>query len=725
MKKLTKLFAGLAAAAALFGAVGCTTQDDYVNENKGTSTAVRNAFIVKGLYVKGLDTAYNGNKWTFGFSSVNDDGDLETEELSGTVAEYNAERKVGYDSGIIYYALPADSDYSIYDGDALAQLYSKKHQNDSDFAATAFAASSLEFYLKVGNDYVFGTDDEGEPLTKKIAVPTSPADTSDADLVARWISVEIENGVPEISLVKTVDEKDALAPSLTNIGIDISSYTKSTDAVSISTDSSSDGKHKYTLVVKGLESDQVDLEVQLAGSKIAPIDGTTSYELGDYWYGGETDVISAAKQEESPLHQTIAKATEDKESLGIKKDDVYVAWEFYGDTPSWADGKEGPAIKVYKFGEENKDKVYFLQANKDNFFFPSYTYGNDVTVIIDVSNLKKGTDYVKAAATPASEIRLAGICVANLDVTDSETWYLNSTDGAFGSDTDKASLAFIKETEVNGDLWKYLNSGESKINTGTQKFVPFSSKKQLIWTPSEAVKVTAGQSSFILGFRAIKAKNADEFNWDTQKAFNTANLLTADYTNEDNKEYILYGDAVTGVAYLLPKDKIDSDYFVNAVAKANGSKWWHCQLDLKTGAETIAENKYEDAKKKWAAATSHAENEKEPKETDFAWDNKTLNLIINADGHGQTKTFNPTWDSDGTVVYYIWRSNSGNPGEATDNILSVEKPTATKTSGKIDIYVYTDDSAPNAYLCGGINETDWSINFTGDWGGIPLEKDSE
>lgn len=393
MKKVTKFIAGLSAAAALLLGVSCTNQADYVEDN-----TARNAFNVAGLYVEGLDAGYNGSTVTLNVVGVDDDGakDENIAAVTGKIADsYTKDgTTVGYKSGSAYIKL---DDLYLYDGDKMAQAYYRANSTKDGFAP--FSANSFECYLTVGSDTIKVIAADGVSVENaKLSVPTSPADTNNASLAKKWVKVSVKDGVGTFSLASAPDEP--VNATLTCLTLDVTSLTESSGAYTLKTSDKAGANGKYTLTIKGLEDDQNGIDVQLAGALIAPIEEGKTYTLGDYWYGGPTDAMSADEQEKTPLKQTIK--------------DGSVSWSFYGATASWAT-INGPAIKIYKFGKENKDKVFFLKTGAaGNFFFPTSTWGKDVELTIDVSKLNKGSDYDKADPVAAvSKVYIDGITLLN------------------------------------------------------------------------------------------------------------------------------------------------------------------------------------------------------------------------------------------------------------------------------------------------------------------------
>ena len=179
IKTMTKFIAGFAAAASLLLAAGCTNQLDYVDD----TTAV-NKFNVAGLKVTGLDAAYNGAD--IKLMVVEDKN--EVSYVEGTVASSYKDDKgntVGYQSGTAYIKLP---DPELFDGDSLH-------------------TSKFECYLSVGNDKIKVLSADGATLENaKLAVPSSPAGTSNTGLKSKFVDVVVTDGIGTFSFADIGDE---------------------------------------------------------------------------------------------------------------------------------------------------------------------------------------------------------------------------------------------------------------------------------------------------------------------------------------------------------------------------------------------------------------------------------------------------------------------------------------------------------------------------------------
>ena len=381
IKTMTKFIAGFAAAASLLLATGCTNQLDYVNDN----TAL-NKFNVAGLKVTGLDESYNGADIKLLVKEgTKKDGEKEVDNyvayVSGKVASSYTNEKgdvVGYQSGSAYIKLETPE---LFDGDSLH-------------------TSKFECYLSVGTDTIKVLSSDGTKLENaKLAVPTSPAGTRNADLKSKFVEVVVNDGIGTFSFA----DKPAEPVNVTLVCITAPDFSDKTVAAvngiagyELSASEKKGEYGKYKITVTGLDNSQNGQKVQLAGATIGGI--SDNLKMGDYWDGGEADVISAADQEKSSFNQEIK--------------DNKVSWEFYGSEPSWNTGK-GVAIKIYKPG--CKDKVFFLKTGASgNFLFPKEVIGKDVELTIDVSKLTKGSDWsVDDPVAKTSKLYIDGIKIVN------------------------------------------------------------------------------------------------------------------------------------------------------------------------------------------------------------------------------------------------------------------------------------------------------------------------
>lgn len=564
MKKLTRFIAGFSAAAALLLGVGCTNQADYVEDN-----TARNACNIEGLYVEGLDKAYDGNVFELHAVVVNEKGEAKsiteasdgkvTDDtvaiLTGTVADsYTKDSKtVGHKSGTIY-KTSADNK-RLFDGDSMAVAYQRSQiaAGKTGTDIKTFAAGTLEFYLKVGNDYVFGTKKNSAgnivPLTQKLSIPTSPAGTSDAALQSRWVKVVIANGVPTATLEKKVDEP--VNVTLAHIQMDLRNVENESDLPTGVTckvsDSDATDATKYTLKITGLESNAGTVLV-LSGAAI----GETAAEAKTN--AADTNLFSYNKNS-SVFKQTISEKGE-------------VEWIFYGAKSPWREFYTEICISDYNNGEGDQNSNNRLLDNLNsldggaypknaNFVFPKYAWNkSEVTLTIDRSKLDSTSVTQADPVVAAAEIKINAIYVANLaNATETSKYYLTASD-------DPTSSRKFLANEKNGTLKELL---EKWSPADAAAFA--CAEKALAYTFAETVNVNPGQSTFVLGFRAVppKATDADSYDWDNNVAFETPTLLTESYA--DGKEYTLYADAVTGVINLIETSKVNFGAFPLNISK--------------------------------------------------------------------------------------------------------------------------------------------------------------
>lgn len=548
MKKITSLFTGLVAAATLFGAVGCTNQVDYIAEN-----TVRNAFTINGICVEGLDSGLNGAavELMVRTSDVYADGKIAKASYSkygedAIIADKFTD-EVSFQSGSAYKAFTTNN---TYDGDELAANYYKDNSEEDNFVA--FPASKFQCFIKVAGVEFKELSSEGESVDAVLSVPV-PSKVGD-ELNGCWLKVVVNGNSATYSFVKDIDAP--VNVTLTRLNIHVANM--SLDAVNakagLSIETSAlpaDRKiGKYTLNVIGLDKSNIGLEVQLAGASISP-DATQTYydsdsgtfktpevdeyKHGDWWYGGPTDIVKpASDQEDTPLHQKIVAMT-DAPTYG------QVSWSFYGSAPTtFTPPVSGPAIKIYKFGKENKDKVYFLldTAAGGNFQFPEASFGKDVVLTIDVRLLTKGKDYTIAdPITPKSEISIKAIKVKNVPDFAAAGYIAFTGSWLEGKPTGKGTPYKVLSTDG-----KVAADGSLYMIT-TQNYLP-------------------GTETFVLATSVYNPVSDSEFatgKFVDQKYDKTPELTTSEYISGDwilvidrsDKNAVTAGAATT-VCYLTP-----------------------------------------------------------------------------------------------------------------------------------------------------------------------------
>ncbi|MBR0098237.1 MAG: hypothetical protein IJP90_00785, partial [Treponema sp.] len=267
-----------------------------------------------------------------------------------------------------------------------------------------------EFYLKVGNDYVFGTKKNSAgnivPLTQKLSIPTSPAGTSDAALQSRWVKVVIANGVPTATLEKKVDEP--VNVTLAHIQMDLRNVENESDLPTGVTckvsDSDATDATKYTLKITGLESNAGTVLV-LSGAAI----GETAAEAKTN--AADTNLFSYNKNS-SVFKQTISEKGE-------------VEWTFYGAKSPWREFYTEICISDYNNGEGDQNSNNRLLDNLNsldggaypknaNFVFPKYAWNkSEVTLTIDRSKLDSTSVTQADPVVAAAEIYIDAIKVTN------------------------------------------------------------------------------------------------------------------------------------------------------------------------------------------------------------------------------------------------------------------------------------------------------------------------
>lgn len=483
IKTMTKFVAGITATAALLFAVGCTNQLDYVND-----TTALNKFNVAGLKVTGLDAAYNGAEIKL-MVVVDKDDPVGVSYVDGKVASSHKDDKgntVGYQSGTAYIKDKA----KLFDGDSLK-------------------TSKFECYLSVGSDKIKVLSADGATLENaKLAVPSSPAGTSNTGLKSKFVDVVVTDGIGTFSFADKVDEPINVtlacitAPDLSDKTVEevnkLAGYK-----ISATTKVGTYGKYKIT--VKGLDDSQNGQKVQLAGATIGGIKDNLT--MGDYWDGGEADVISSEKQENSSFNQEIK--------------DNKVSWEFYGSEPSWNTGK-GVAIKIFKPG--CKDSVYFLKTGVGgNFVFPKAVIGSDVELTIDVSELTKGTDWsVDDPVAKTSKVYIDGIKIINAP-------YIKA-----------AGYIALCEGWVPNNEWD--SSTKNKITSKDAK-----GNAELVF--ANTLEYTPSTTYFNLGIQILNPVSDDKF-WDDASKVGGGTITTGKYSTSDcgDTHYTLVVKIVDGKA---------------------------------------------------------------------------------------------------------------------------------------------------------------------------------
>ena len=511
IKTMTKFIAGFAAAASLLLAAGCTNQLDYVDD----TTAV-NKFNVAGLKVTGLDAAYNGAD--IKLMVVEDKN--EVSYVEGTVASSHKDDKgntVGYQSGTAYIKLP---DPELFDGDSLH-------------------TSKFECYLSVGNDKIKVLSADGATLENaKLAVPSSPAGTSNTGLKSKFVDVVVTDGIGTFSFADKVDEP--VNVTLYCVSLDLMNATENNlpAGVTVTTSDKAAGQihQKYTVKMTGLK-DNAGEKVVLGGSCIMEKDNDKEE---DHWYWEDSSVFN----------QTIS-------------DNGEVEWSFYGADVSYiayrsyGTGK-GPEFVIAAAGDSEKkqDGNRLLTSSVSctgdtsnyNIMFPPYAVatGKDVTLTIDVSKVK---DESKTKADPVAKtykIYIDGIKVINAPKPNEEkkeAVYITD------ADDDPERILFVPENNWGSDCHKY---GLKDIN----------SNGNFSWRFDEPVEFSPNSATFKIGARLVTS-STESFSWDNQlgqgAAGYSAHYFTEEYADGhytlviDNSSSSLY-------EYLWKTDLVDYEF---------------------------------------------------------------------------------------------------------------------------------------------------------------------
>lgn len=494
-KSLVKFFAGVTAAASLLLA-SCTTQNDYLDE-----TTALNKMNIKGFTVTGLDQAYDQATAKLMVKEGVDEDGAENMVCIGeaVVAAYDATK--GYKSGTAYAKF--DEPY-LYDGDKLQ-------------------TSKLECYLVVGKDEFKVADTvNGAYKNAVLSVKTSPAGTADKDLAASFIAISVYDGVASYAFASNATEQ--LAVPVYMCDFDISSAASAEDlpeGVTIETTAKTGTNSKYTVIFKGLV-DNVGTKFVVAGSAISSKDEN----LGDNWNIMETPGLK------------VSAVVTDKGLISTVDETGTLTFEFYGSKPSWA-SNASPAIKIAAYNVDTDPWTCLLCANGDNWFFPNYTDGNDVTMTVDITKLDESSWTKSKAAYEAVSFYVDGIKVLNAPSPNNGKVFF--VDG----DDDPNRIEFVP-----GNTW----SDTSNFYTASEK----NSKGNVSWVFDEPVKVAPNAKSFKLGARLVNPKAGGGF-WDNQIGSYTNNYVTTEFAN---KHVTLIIDAKANYEYLVLSSTVDYEFEV-------------------------------------------------------------------------------------------------------------------------------------------------------------------
>lgn len=498
-KSLVKFFAGVTAAASLLLA-SCTTQNDYLDE-----TTALNKMNIKGFTVTGLDQAYDqATAKLMVKEGVNEDGTENMVCIGGAVvAAYDATK--GYKSGTAYAKF--DEPY-LYDGDKLQ-------------------TSKLECYLVVGKDEFKVADTvNGAYKNAVLSVKTSPAGTADKDLASSFIAISVYDGVASYAFASNATEQ--LAVPVYMCDFDISSAASAEDlpeGVTIETTTKTGTNNKYTVIFKGLV-DNVGTKFVVAGEAISSKDEN----LGGNWNIMETPGLK------------VSAVVIDKGLISTVDETGTLTFEFYGAKSSFA-SNASPAIKIAAYNVDTDPWTCLLQANGDNWFFPNYTDGHDVTMTVDITKLDESSWTKSKAAYEAVSFYVDGIKVLNAPSPKNGKVFF--TDG----DDDPNRIEFVP-----GNDWGYTNNfyTASEIN----------SKGNVSWVFDEPVKITPKAKSFKLGARLVNPKTDNDFWGD--KGANAIGTYTNNYVTTEfaNKHVTLIIDAKANYEYLVLSSTVDYEFEV-------------------------------------------------------------------------------------------------------------------------------------------------------------------
>lgn len=515
IKTMTKFIAGFAAAASLLLATGCTNQLDYVNDN----TAL-NKFNVAGLKVTGLDESYNGAD----IKLLVKKGDNDVAYVSGKVASsYTKETGdvVGYQSGSAYIKLETPE---LFDGDSLH-------------------TSKFECYLSVGTDTIKVLSSDGTKLENaKLAVPTSPAGTRNADLKSKFVEVVVNDGIGTFSFA----DKPAEPVNVTmyKVKMDLLKCTVNNlpAGVEVKTVAKTGTYQKFTLTMKGLK-ENAGTEVVLGGADISATDGS----LKDNWY------------DEKEFKKTISEEGE-------------VSWTFYGSAVNGGNiagwgrvyelNEAGPEILISEVSDKKQNGNHLLMSSvsregkenvSENFMFPAYTIGDyDVELTIDVSKINETSWEKTDPVAKTSKLYIDGIKVINAPKPEAgKAVYIVDAD----DDTDenkKERICFVPDNTWNDKAHHYA---ADEIN----------SKGNYAWRFDKAVEFVPNKASFKIGARLVPS-STKSFSWDNQigqgNAGYSVHYLTKEY-EDGHYTLIIDNSTSTLLEYLWPTDKVDYEFEVS------------------------------------------------------------------------------------------------------------------------------------------------------------------
>lgn len=498
MKKVTKFIAGLSAAAALLLGVSCTNQADYVEDN----TAL-NKMQILGFTVSGLAQSYDQATAKLMVVEKDDEGkDSAVSIGTTTVAKYVSGAPAGYKSGTAY--VKFDEPY-IFDGDK-------------------FHTSKMECYLVVGKDEFKLTDAaNGKLLNASLAVKTSPAGTSNAQLAANFVSVDVYNNVPTYSLVKSPVEPFAVPVYMCDF--DISSAASAADlpeGVTIDLADKTGTNNKYTVIFKGL-TENVGTKFVVAGASISSKDSG----LCDNW-----NIMESAGLKVSAV-------VTDKGLISEVDKDGTVKFEFYGAKPSWA-SNASPAIKIAAYNVDTDPWTSLLCANGGNWFFPDYTEGHDVTMTVEIDKLDTKSWKKSEASYKAVSFEIVGIKVINAPTpkTDEKCYIADGDD-------DNERILWVPENAWGRECHSYTSTD---INA----------KGTYSWVFDTPVKFAPNAEKFKLSARICSPEKDGDF-WKYKTGSYTVHYNTTEFAN---KKVTLVINGSTGTEYLMLSSEVDYEFQV-------------------------------------------------------------------------------------------------------------------------------------------------------------------
>lgn len=449
VKRLNKIVAGITAAAALLFAAGCKNQLDYVDD-----TTALNKMRILGFYASG-----EGLKNFDGASA-----ELYVVEskvakciAKGEVAGTNSE-KLNYQSGTAYVKL--DKPY-LFDGD--------KHHT-----------SSVEMYLVVADkSFQIWNSTYTEKNNVSLAIPTSPAGTSDSELVERFVNITLPSKDSPTDAVMYEWKASVTEPTKSNLyeiaadklGILGSKTIKEwndIDGVNVTTADSSSINPKYTITITGL-TDDVGGKYGVRGQEISKEDK----DLAGHWDQTKAD---------EGLDATVDK-------------DGKITFKFYGKKPSWAEeGMTGPAFKIVKVGTQKNpwECLLYLTDNTKNLYFPNDIGSKDVTLEIDYTKIadasKKFTPSAKETAKYNKQFTIKNVILKNAPAIGKAGYIAFCADwipnNIYNFKTSNKVISLTNDTavlEINYDYCTKASASESSKTFDFQAVNPDSDSDSKFW----------------------------------------------------------------------------------------------------------------------------------------------------------------------------------------------------------------------------------------------------